>query len=742
MNSNYFMVARRFLCVTHDSGISLRLTTNKKSMYGHCWKAGSMVSRTLVFALLSSTLRISFAQTGFSWVRLGNDDEDRLESVSFASRDVGWAVGAVNTVLKTSDGGDTWIAQDPGAQYEALTWYSASFASETIGWIVGESGTIMFTSDGESWTPQPVDGITDQLYRVESRSTTEAMIVGYGGIILRTANAGSTWSILASGTEYALYGLGFLVDNAQIGWISGQYGTVVMTTDGGLTWTPQVTNTINDLYAVRMVNLNGNYTGWVVGDKGTILQTGDGGATWIRHDGCDPEYGHWDMAISDDAQMVYAVGQAYGICFTVDGGINFAKERGDTTGIPLYGVTWQDFDAKHLIAVGSGGRILAYRGGPPPPPPPLPASPSPPPPSPCSARALQFDGIDDYIFVPSQSGIIGFTIWVKRDSVQPTMDPNYLLDARSGNRDGYFGSTLIGTSWTRMYVNGFLEYFVAWDNFKDDEWAMVHLEASEAYDDDVCIMSRYTQVEGFLKGEVAEFYFWQAELLASEVNVIYQGFDRRVPNNELLSFFPLEEGASTILFEYLSEANLSLDVTYSPTITAAPTFSTLETAFRDAFRADMSVGAGVAFSEVSIVALVSGSLVVSSEVVFEGAEIRKATSFKELLTSSPDLIFASDFFSAYTPISVDDSVNVTTIYESPPPLPPPTPPPPLPPLPPPPPPNPPGYIAPPPSLPTSPPPPPPPSPASPSIVETPRQGLVPAAITTTTTLPLRRGSSP
>eukprot|EP00854_Cymbomonas_tetramitiformis_P004496 gene4496-5512_t len=350
-----------------------------------------------------------------------------------------------------------------------------------------------------------------------------------------------------------------------------------------------------------MVNLNGNYTGWVVGDKGTILQTGDGGATWIRHDGCDPEYGHWDMAISDDAQMVYAVGQAYGICFTVDGGINFAKERGDTTGIPLYGVTWQDFDAKHLIAVGSGGRILAYR--------------------------------------------------------------------------------LIGTSWTRMYVNGFLEYFVAWDNFKDDEWAMVHLEASEAYDDDVCIMSRYTQVEGFLKGEVAEFYFWQAELLASEVNVIYQGFDRRVPNNELLSFFPLEEGASTILFEYLSEgslyaaayggpvwvdlplnnsigwdlANLSLDVTYSPTITAAPTFSTLETAFRDAFRADMSVGAGVAFSEVSIVALVSGSLVVSSEVVFEGAEIRKATSFKELLTSSPDLIFASDFFSAYTPISVDDS---------------------------------------------------------------------------------------
>src|SRR5215467_9921904 len=57
----------------------------------------------------------------------------------------------------------------------------------------------------------------------------------------------------------------------------GYGGTILRTTDGGATWTPQFSGTTNILYGVSFVDAN---TGTAVGGNGTILRTTDGGATW------------------------------------------------------------------------------------------------------------------------------------------------------------------------------------------------------------------------------------------------------------------------------------------------------------------------------------------------------------------------------------------------------------------------------------------------------------------------------
>ena len=58
----------------------------------------------------------------------------------------------------------------------------------------------------------------------------------------------------------------------------GYTGTIIKTTDGGTTWTPQNTGVTALLNAVTFIDAT---TGWVVGNHGTILHTRDGGETWV-----------------------------------------------------------------------------------------------------------------------------------------------------------------------------------------------------------------------------------------------------------------------------------------------------------------------------------------------------------------------------------------------------------------------------------------------------------------------------
>ena len=60
------------------------------------------------------------------------------------------------------------------------------------------------------------------------------------------------------------------------GWIAGDYGTILHTSDGGNSWGKQSSGTSNLLWSVYFAD---PVHGWIAGDKGTILATMDGGGT-------------------------------------------------------------------------------------------------------------------------------------------------------------------------------------------------------------------------------------------------------------------------------------------------------------------------------------------------------------------------------------------------------------------------------------------------------------------------------
>jgi len=83
------------------------------------------------------------------------------------------------------------------------------------------------------------------------------------------------WSAANSGTTNNLNG-GYLLDSG-IGFVVGDAGTILKTTDSGMTWSPLTSGTTNGLYDVYFFDAT---QGVAVGEQGLILRTTDGGAGW------------------------------------------------------------------------------------------------------------------------------------------------------------------------------------------------------------------------------------------------------------------------------------------------------------------------------------------------------------------------------------------------------------------------------------------------------------------------------
>ena len=83
------------------------------------------------------------------------------------------------------------------------------------------------------------------------------------------------WSPVNSGTTNNLNGAHLL--GSGTGFIVGEAGTILKTTDLGATWAPLTSGTSATLHGVYLFDFD---QGVAVGEQGLILRTTDGGAIW------------------------------------------------------------------------------------------------------------------------------------------------------------------------------------------------------------------------------------------------------------------------------------------------------------------------------------------------------------------------------------------------------------------------------------------------------------------------------
>jgi len=222
---------------------------------------------------------------------------DKFYDVQAIDADHVVVVGYGGKILTTSDGGFTWIKAESGTN-RAL--YRVHFVDATNGWVSGQEGVMLHTTDGgKTWTRQTTN-TTVYLFSVSFVDQDHGWCVGDKSILLKTSDGGKTWTLHKIATvsqehlsaeeavasqDPVLYDVQFI--DANNGWVVGEFGHVLHTSDGGQTWTEQQQSLITgeifdalDLPTFYGVNFTTPQDGVAAGLDGKIARTRDGGATW------------------------------------------------------------------------------------------------------------------------------------------------------------------------------------------------------------------------------------------------------------------------------------------------------------------------------------------------------------------------------------------------------------------------------------------------------------------------------
>jgi len=265
------------------------------------------LSLVLVAALSAARPSAQSSAPAVQWQPQSSGVSVRLRGVSAVSPTTAWASGAGGTVLRTTDGGATWVRRPvPGGETLDFRDVDALDAATAVILSIGpgEASRIYRTEDGgATWTERfrntdPKAFFDAVTFADASHGVAVSDSVDGRFLILLTSDGGRTWApVPADGLPAALPGEGAFAASgsnvAAVGashfWFATTKSRVLRSTDGGRTWsvhqTPIATGEATGIFSVAFrdaahgVVVGGNYTA----ERGTganAAVTRDGGVTW------------------------------------------------------------------------------------------------------------------------------------------------------------------------------------------------------------------------------------------------------------------------------------------------------------------------------------------------------------------------------------------------------------------------------------------------------------------------------
>jgi len=305
-----------------------------------------------------------------------------LQAVAAVDDDVVWITGHHGVVLRSTDGGATWVRlrvpDSDSLEFRDV----AAFGQDTAYLLAagpGPRSRIFFTADGgQTWTPQFVNTDPRAFYDCFAFwSTSSGVVVSdavQGQLLVRvTVDAGAHWNVLPpASVPAALEGEGAFAASGTCvtslgrrhAWIASeaaQGSRVYRSSDGGLSWSvagvPFITG---DATGVATVAFRDTLTGVALGGRvasatdttAHAAVTHDGGATWTQA-GRPPFPGATYGA-------VYVPGAAVPVLVAAGpGGLALSRDDGATwTLLSTAGYWAVGFSSVHAgWAAGPGGRI-------------------------------------------------------------------------------------------------------------------------------------------------------------------------------------------------------------------------------------------------------------------------------------------------------------------------------------------------------------------------------------------------
>jgi photosystem II stability/assembly factor-like uncharacterized protein len=201
---------------------------------------------------------------GKSWQQAKVPVQVTLTAVRFVNERTGWAVGHLGVILKSEDAGQNWALQLDGVQAAQAVataartssdervqrnaqrfaeegpdkpFFDIDFSDAQHGFAVGAYNLAFVTSDGgKTWLPS-LDRLPNpknfHLYGVRHLADS-VFIVGEQGLLLKSTDAGATFTALASPYKGSFFGLLAAHSGSLIAY--GLRGHALRSTDHGAHW--------------------------------------------------------------------------------------------------------------------------------------------------------------------------------------------------------------------------------------------------------------------------------------------------------------------------------------------------------------------------------------------------------------------------------------------------------------------------------------------------------------------------
>jgi photosystem II stability/assembly factor-like uncharacterized protein len=297
-----------------------------------------------------------YAQQG--WSKLATiargTEAATINAVQFDGNNI-WVVGANGLLSRSYNDGGNFEEQALGVDVGL----NDIFLRKNSIWIVGDAGTIIQSTDGgKSFVKRVYDASRRaygnnkeqyiDFYSVEFEDEKRGFIVGDDGLILATSDGGLSWEEQKSGVTEQLFHLSI---RGREGWVVGTGGTILHTSDLGKNWYPQRAGIDADLNRVYLIT---DKIGLITGDNGTLLRTENAGANWQKIDVgvSEPLFG---MSFIDK-KTGWVVGYQGRVIRTYDGGLHWV-DQDSATSTDLFSVSFRE---NRGYAIGRDGLLMRY----------------------------------------------------------------------------------------------------------------------------------------------------------------------------------------------------------------------------------------------------------------------------------------------------------------------------------------------------------------------------------------------
>lgn len=303
----------------------------------------------ITFLCLISTF--NYSQPLWTWQN-PIPQNNPLYNVKFLNQNTGFAVGAAGTIIKTINGGMSWLVLNSGSTAKLA---GLSIVDDNIIFASGDNNFVKTTNGGTNWSVISINEINFDKISFLNATTGYGISVNSPGKVYKTINGGTSWNNIYY-IPAQVSSLHFI--NPDTGFVGGGPFAIRRTTDGGSSWTTFLLGTNNQsVNSIYFVNSNTGYAG---GNGGTVAKTTDCGISWVEL-GSFSNFSVSSIAAVDVNNVVVSGAYNNSVLKTTNGGVNWTLlsdgSLGGIKGIsyPAFGIIYTVSAVGDIKKTTSGG---------------------------------------------------------------------------------------------------------------------------------------------------------------------------------------------------------------------------------------------------------------------------------------------------------------------------------------------------------------------------------------------------